>query len=171
MMGSILLYTGQAGGKTTTAFGLALRSVGHGHKVIVIQFMKGLRDTGEFKASSRLQPELEVYQFGRSEFVNLDRPDRVDIELARKGLMFAKEILRKKPHLLILDEINLAAAKGLLSTSEVLELLKQVPTETNIVLTGRFAPKELIEAADYVIEMIDRKRPVKELPARPGIEY
>jgi len=170
-MGSILLYTGQAGGKTTTAFGLALRSVGHGHKVIMIQFMKGLKDTGEVKASSRLQPEFELYQFGRPEFVNLDKPDRVDIELARKGLVFAKDMLRKKPNLLILDEINLAAAKGLLNSSEVLELFKRIPTETNLVLTGRLAPKEFVEASDYVIEMIDRKRPAKELPARPGIEY
>jgi len=170
--GYIHLYTGDGEGKTITAFGLALRAVGHGYKVIIIQFMKGRKDIGEYKIRERLQPEYEIHQFGREEFVDLKNPDPIDIELAQKGLEFAREALKKKPRLLILDEINLAVAVGLVKLEEVLELLDEVPEETVVVLTGRNAPKELIEKADLVTFMKDVKHPMKKgVPARRGIEY
>lgn len=92
--------------------------------------------------------------------------------MAKKGLEFAKKALKKKPDLLILDEINLAAAFKLIKLEEVLELLNNVPENTTVVLTGRRAPKELIERADLVTEMREIKHPMKKgVPARRGIEY
>ena len=170
--GYIHLYTGDGEGKTITAFGLALRAVGHGYKVIIIQFMKGRKDVGEYKIRERLQPEYEIYQFGREEFVDLRNPDPVDRELAQKALEFAREALKRKPRVLVLDEINLAVAAGLVKLEDVLRLLDEVPEETVVVLTGRNAPKELMEKADLVTVMKDVKHPMRRgVPARRGIEY
>ncbi|MEM2309057.1 MAG: cob(I)yrinic acid a,c-diamide adenosyltransferase, partial [Candidatus Bathyarchaeia archaeon] len=90
-MGYIHLYTGDGEGKSITAFGLALRAIGHGYKVIIIQFMKGRKDIGEYKIWKRLAPQYEIHQFGRKEFIDLNRPDPVDYVLARRALEFAKK--------------------------------------------------------------------------------
>jgi len=170
--GFVHLYTGEGEGKTLTAFGNALRAIGHGYKVIIIQFMKGRKNIGEYKIRERLAPEYEIYQFGRKEFIELKSPEPIDIELAQKGLAFAKEALKRKPKLLILDEINLAVAVGLLKLEDVLNLLDDVPSSTVAILTGRRAPKELIERADLVSEMREIKHPMKMgVLARRGIEY
>lgn len=170
--GFIHVYTGDGEGKTLTAFGLALRAVGHGYKVIIIQFMKGRKDVGEYKVKDKLQPEYEIYQFGREEFVDLNNPQPIDYELAKKALEFAEKALERKPRVLVLDEINLAAAIGLVRVEDVLKLLEKVPEETVVVLTGRRAPKEFIEVADLVTEMREIKHPHKlGVEARRGIEY
>ncbi|MEM0083215.1 MAG: cob(I)yrinic acid a,c-diamide adenosyltransferase [Candidatus Nezhaarchaeales archaeon] len=170
--GYIHVYTGDGEGKTLTAFGLALRAIGHGFKVIIIQFMKGRNDVGEYKIKDRLQPEYEIYQFGREEFVDLNNPQPIDYELARKALEFAEKALERKPKVLVLDEINLAAAIGLVKVEEVLKLLEKVPEETVVVLTGRRAPKEFIEIADLVTELKEIKHPYRfGVEARKGIEY
>ncbi|MEM2820411.1 MAG: cob(I)yrinic acid a,c-diamide adenosyltransferase, partial [Candidatus Bathyarchaeia archaeon] len=152
-MGFIHLYTGDGEGKSITAFGLALRAIGHGYKVIIIQFMKGRKDIGEYKIRKRLAPNYEIHQFGRREFIDLKNPDPIDYILARRALRFAKKAIKKKPRLLILDEINLAVSIGLIELKDVLELLSNIPKPTTVVLTGRNAPKELIERADLVTEM------------------
>jgi cob(I)alamin adenosyltransferase len=167
----MILYTGNGGGKTAAALGLALRGVGHGKKVIMVQFMKGRKDIGEYKASKRLAPEFVVRQFGRAGFVDLKNPSLEDKELAKKGLNYAKKALKKKPDTLILDEVNLATAIGLLDVQEVLSFLKYIPQETIVILTGRNAPEEFIDYADYVVELKDVKRPAKEIPPRKGFEY
>jgi cob(I)alamin adenosyltransferase len=171
--GLIYLYTGEGEGKTTNAIGLAMRAVGHGYKVIVIQFMKGLGDeVGEFRIQKRLKPEYEVHQFGRREFIDFKNPAREDYDLAREGLEFAKKAIKSKPKLLILDEINLAVHFSILPVGEVLAFLKTIPPETTIVLTGRRAPKELIDIADLATEMRMIKHPYeKGLIARKGVEY
>jgi len=170
--GYIHVYTGDGEGKTLTAFGLALRAIGHGYKVIIVQFMKGRKDVGEYKVKDRLQPEYEIYQFGREDFIDLNNPQPIDYELARKGLEFAEEALKKRPRVLVLDEINLAAAIGLVKVEDVLKLLEKVPEETVVVMTGRRAPKEFIEVADLVTEMREIKHPHKRgVEARKGIEY
>jgi cob(I)alamin adenosyltransferase len=170
--GFVHLYTGEGEGKTLTAFGSALRAIGHGYKVIIIQFMKGRENIGEYKIRGRLAPEYEIHQFGRKEFIDLKNPEPIDIELAQKGLSFAREALKKKPKLLILDEINLAVAFGILKLKDVLELLDEVPPSTVVVLTGRRAPKELIERADLASETLEIKHPMKMgVHARKGIEY
>ena len=172
-MGEIHLYMGDGGGKTTTALGVGLRAVGHGYKVVMIQFMKGRRDIGEYKAiKSRLSPQFEIYQFGRPSFVNLQKPSDEDRELARKGLEFARQVLKKKPFLLILDEINLAATIGLVDVKEVLKLLDETPEETHVILTGRHPPREFVDRADFVTYMACVKHPFSEgVRARKGLEY
>lgn len=170
--GQVHVYTGDGEGKTLTAFGLALRAIGHGYKAVIIQFMKGRKDVGEYMVKDRLQPEYEIYQFGREEFVDLSNPQPIDYELARKALEFAEKVLEKRPRVLVLDEINLAAAIGLVKVEDVLKLLEKVPEETVVVLTGRRAPKEFIEVADLVTEMKEIKHPYKlGVEARKGIEY
>jgi cob(I)alamin adenosyltransferase len=170
--GIIHLYTGNGGGKTTAALGVALRSVGQGRRVAVVQFMKGRKDIGEFKIQKKLGKDYAVYQFGRRDFVNLKKPSIKDEELANQALGFAKEIMREKmhPQLLILDEINIAAATGLISAGDVVDMLRCAPPGIDIYLTGRYAPKELVAAADYVTVVEDRKR-LPKMQARKGIDY
>lgn len=170
-MGEIYLYTGTGGGKTTNALGLALRCVGHDLKVIIIQFMKWWKSIGEYKIKDRLSPYYEIYQFGREGWIGLDNLTEEDRKLAEKGLEFARKIVKeKKPHLLILDEINLAVYCKLLDVKEVLKFLDEIPEETHVVLTGRFASKELIERADIVNEIVEIKAP-EEAPLTIGIQY
>jgi len=166
----VFLYIGRGAGKTTNALGLALRCVGHGLKVIVIQFMKGRKDIGEYKIRERLAPEYEIYQFGRPEFVDLENPSEEDRDLARKGLLFARECLKRRPHLLVLDELALACYVGLVSTEEVLKLLDEVPEGTDVVITGRYAPPELIDRADVVNMIVEVKYP-RETYNRIGINW
>jgi cob(I)alamin adenosyltransferase len=170
-MGLVHLYTGYGGGKTTSALGLALRALGHGQKVIIIQFLKGRKNIGEYKIREKLAPEYEIYQFGSPRFVDPKNLKPKDYELAEKGLEFAREALKKKPNLLILDEINLAAAGGLVKVEDILDLLKNIPKKTIVILTGRFAPDELINRADIVTTVEDIKGMKKRLPARKGYEY
>lgn len=171
-MGFIHLYTGDGEGKSVTAFGLALRAIGHGYKVIIIQFMKGRKDVGEYKIWRRLAPNYEIHQFGREEFIDLKNPEPIDYVLAERALKFAWKALKRKPRILILDEINLAVSIGLISLSDVLALLSDIPESTTVILTGRNAPKELIERADLVTEMREIKHPWRRgVQARKGIEY
>ena len=161
----IYVKTGEGGGKTTSAMGLALRALGHGKKVIIIQFMKG-RETGEMIALKKFKNCI-FKQFGREEFVNLTNPARVDKELARKALEYAFKSLDERPFMLILDEVNLAAATGLVKVKDVLRLIKKA--NCHIILTGRHSPKSFIRVADFVTNYEDVKR--KEVVAREGIEY
>ena len=170
-MGHIYLYTGTGGGKTTNALGLALRCVGHGLKVIIIQFMKWWKNVGEYKIKDKLAPYYEIYQFGREGWIGLGNLTEEDKRLAEKGLEFARKIVKeKRPHLLVLDEINLAVYCKLLDVKEVLKFLDEIPEETHVILTGRFASKELIERADIVNEVVEIKAPEK-FPTVIGIQY
>lgn len=165
----VYLYTGEGGGKTTNALGLALRCLGHGYRVVIIQFLKWWENTGEYKFR-KMCPNYEIRQFGRKGWIGLDNLDERDKELSRKALEFAKKVVKQKPRLLVLDEINLALDRKVLEVNEVIDFLNTVPKETNVVLTGRHAPKELIEFADFVNEIIDVKHP-KKIPTVRGIQY
>jgi len=170
-MGLVYLWTGEGAGKSTSAFGTALRAVGHKKKVVIIQFLKGRKNIGEYKVAKLLKPYYEIYQFGRKEFIDLKNPTKKDKQLAQKGLEFARKILKeKKPFLLILDEVNIAAAFNLIDKKEVLELLDKAPKNTTIYLTGRYAPKEFIKRADVVNEIKVIKYP-KTIKAKKGIQY
>jgi len=170
-MGHIYIFTGTGAGKTTNALGLALRSIGHKHKVVVIQFMKYWKNTGEVQVQKMLEPYYEIYQFGRKGWVGLGTLGDEDKKLAEKGLRFAEKIVKeKKPDLLILDEINLALYCQLLDLNDVLRFLDKIKNEIDIVLTGRFAPKELVERADFVNEIQDVKSP-KTMVTTEGIQY
>lgn len=168
----IYLFTGEGGGKTIAALGLALRSVGQERRVMVIQFLKGRKDTGEYKIAKRLKPYLKIYQFGRKEFVDLRNPTKKDKLLAKQGFEFAKQSLKLKPQLLILDEINLAIAAGMLSEKEVIAFLRKIPKRIDVVLTGRHASTRLYRVADGV-SVIKKVKHVfdRGIPARRGIEY
>ena len=170
-MGHIYLYVGTGAGKTTNALGLALRSVGHKHKVIIIQFMKWWKNIGEFKIQKMLAPYYEIYQFGRKGWIGLGNLNDADKKLAEKALKFAEKITNEKnPSLLVLDEINLALYCQLLDVREVIDFLNTIPKNTDVVLTGRFAPQELIERADFVNEIKDVKYP-KNMVTTIGIQY
>lgn len=170
--GNVYLWTGEGWGKTTSALGVALRAVGHGKKVIVVQFMKGRKNVGEYKSRTKLRPYFEMHQFGRKEFVDLKKPAEKDKKLAKKGFDFAKDAVKnKKPFLLVLDEVNIAAASGLLDVNEVIEFLDSVPKTTTVYLTGRYAPKKLIERADYATEIRPIKHPPLKGSGKIGIDY
>ena len=170
-MGYIYLYTGTGGGKTANALGLALRTVGHKRNVIIIQFMKWWKNTGEYKIRKTLEPYYEIHQFGRKGWHGLNNLKEEDRKLARKALNFARQaMIRKKPHLLVLDEINLAVYAKLLNVNDVLAILDLVPKRTHVVLTGRFASKELIERADFVNEVVALKYP-EQIPTTMGVQY
>ncbi len=171
--GLIQVYTGDGKGKTTCALGLALRAVGQGFKVYMVQFMKG-RETGEAKAASgRLAPDMTLRYFGRPGLVNLRAPDPEDLALVREAWDLARQVIRAGEHdLVILDEINLALTFNLLPAEEVFQVLRERPPWVEVVLTGRQAPPELVELADLVTEM----RPLKHyyeagVKARRGIEW
>lgn len=168
-MGEIRLLTGNGEGKTTSALGHALRALGNGHRVVMVQFLKGRKYIGEYKFQE-WQDNYKVYQFGRETFVDLKNPAKEDVKLANDGLKFAAEILKQKPFLLILDEINVAVGFKLIKAKDLIALLKKVPKETTVYLTGRYAPKELIEFSDYAAEIrtLKMKQPFS---MKEGIEY
>jgi cob(I)alamin adenosyltransferase len=170
--GLIQVYTGDGKGKTTCALGLALRAVGQGFKVYMVQFLKG-RETGEMQAAARLAPDLTLRSFGRPGLVNLRSPAPADLNLARQALDLAETLINAGEHdLVILDEINLALTYNLIPLDEVLTMLRERPPWVEVVLTGRQAPPEVVALADLVTEM----RPVKHyfeagVKSRRGIEW
>jgi cob(I)alamin adenosyltransferase len=170
-MGEVYVLTGTGPGKTTGALGLALRAVGQRKRVVIIQFLKWWKDTGEYKVRRRLAPYYEIHQFGRRGWKRKAELGEKDRKLVRRGLEFSREVVRKKkPDLLILDELNLALGWGLVGVGEVLRLLDELPEKTDVVLTGRYAPRELMERADVVNEVVELKRP-KRLLTKRGVQY
>jgi len=169
--GVLLVVTGTGKGKTTSAIGTALRALGNGFKVAVVQFMKG-RIYGELIVL-RDRLGVDVYQFGRNAFVDPKNPDPRDLQLAREGLDKAWEIVRAGQHdLLILDEIIYVASYGLLPEREVLELARARPRWMDLILTGRGASAELIELADTVSDVKEIKHHYKKgIESRAGMEY
>jgi cob(I)alamin adenosyltransferase len=173
--GLVVIYTGKGKGKTTAALGIVLRAVGHGFKVLMIQFIKGEWYYGELSSSKRLTPEFEMIAAGKG-FIGIldDDHDLVEhIKSAEDAFIIAKEkILSKKYDIIILDEINYAINLKLLSTNQVLELINIRPKQTSIVLTGNYAPNEIIKVADLVTEMNEIKHPYQQgIKAKRGIDY
>ncbi len=150
--GLVYVFTGDGEGKTTAALGLGLRALGHGKNVVVIQFMKGRKYVGEYQIQNLLK-NYEVYQFGKEQFVDLKNPDKKDKELAVKGLEFAKEMIKRRPDVLILDEINVVVDINLIKIKDVLNLIKTVPKNMVLILTGRNANKAVMKAADVVSDV------------------
>ena len=169
--GLIHVYTGNGKGKTTAAIGLGVRAVGDGLRVLMIQFMKGRRYS-ELDALEHLE-DFTVKQFGRDEFVSKEKPAKIDIDLAQKGLAYAKETIHKNSYdVVILDEINIAVDYQLITKDDVLQLLKDKPDSMELVLTGRNASAEIMKHADVVSEILEIKHPYqKGVLSRKGIDW
>ena len=167
--GYLHVYTGNGKGKTTAAFGLALRAAMAGKRVFVGQFIKSMR-YHETEVESIL-PQIHTEQFGRGCFIGHE-PEGADKEAAQKGLERCREALAGLDYdLVILDELNIALYFGLLTTGEVLEVLNDRGKQVETVITGRYAPQELIDAADLVTEMTEIKHYYqKGVESRDGID-
>ncbi|RLD02615.1 MAG: cob(I)yrinic acid a,c-diamide adenosyltransferase [Chloroflexota bacterium] len=166
----IYIFTGDGKGKTSAALGMAFRAAGYGYRSVVVQFMRG-RETGEIKMA-RKESLLTVSLFGRRGWVDFSDPSRKDCQLARAGLQRAKEVAVLKPFLLVLDEFNLAVARGLLEKKTALDFLREICSQTHVVLTGREAGKEFIEMADLVTEFKAVRHPFdKGRSAVCGLDY
>ena len=163
------VYTGNGKGKTTATIGLAIRAAGRGMKVGFIQFLKGI-PTGEHVFLSQ-HSVFEIVQIGSGDIFNKSEEQKA--EEAQKTLAYAEEqMLQGGYDLLILDEIFIAIAEDLITTQQVLDLLDKKPDSVELVLTGRYAPDEILERADLVTEMRMIKHPYeKGIPARRGIEF
>jgi cob(I)alamin adenosyltransferase len=170
--GLVIVITGNGKGKTTSAFGQALRAIGQGYKVFILQFMKG-RDYGEFKAAEKYLPRLTIRRSGLDSFVMRDSPAPVDIELARQGFELAKKAVASgKYRMIILDEINVAVDFKLIPLQDVLDLISSKPPMLDLILTGRYAAKEIISLADTVSEIKEIKHHYAAgIKDRAGIEY
>ena len=170
--GMIQLYTGEGKGKTTASLGQALRACGHGLRVLMIQFMKGSKNYGELLSAESV-PGLEIVQKGLPTFVKKGEPSEEDLRLAAEGMDLARRAVRGAEHdILILDEINCAVDYGLVDVKEVLELIDNKPEKMELILTGRYAPRELLEVADLVTEMREIKHHYNSgVQMREGIEF
>jgi len=173
--GLIIVHTGPGKGKTTAALGTALRAVGQGLKVLMVQFIKGSWHYGELDAAKMLGEEhLKIMPMGRG-FVKVgaEKPDPEDVRLAEEAWKFASsEILSARYGMVILDEINYAISYKMLPPEPVVETLKHKPEMVHVILTGRNAHPTLLEMADLVTEMREVKHPYqKGILAQKGIEY
>lgn len=166
----IQVYTGEGKGKTTAAFGLALRAVGAGLKVYIAQFIKN-GNYCEIKTLKTLK-NIKIEQFGLGCFIKR-KPSKKDLDLAKCGFAKIKKIISEKLYdVVILDEINIALNLKLINLEEFLTLIKNAPKSIELILTGRNAPRDLIKVADLVSEIKEIKHYYKKgLKARKGIEF
>ncbi|MFH1426837.1 MAG: cob(I)yrinic acid a,c-diamide adenosyltransferase [Candidatus Kerfeldbacteria bacterium] len=172
-LGLVHVYTGEGKGKSTAALGLAVRAAGQQLKVMIIHFIKGHKDYGELIIQGKLSPFIEIIQFGTPDYTDLDDPAAMDIYLANQGMEFARKAMRtERPDVMVLDEINTAAAHGLVDLNEVLDFIDNKNQNTELILTGRDAPPELLNAADIVTVMTATRSPYDEdFVPRRGIEH
>ncbi len=172
--GLLIVFTGNGKGKTTASLGMALRTIGHGHKVAIIQFIKGGWTTGEEKALKNLSSNISWHSLG--EGFTWETQDRVrDEELVKEAWQVAKRFITDESYkLVILDEINIATKLGYLSPEEIIKFIKSLNNRKNhIVLTGRGASESIINQADLVTEMKLIRHPFKEqgIKAQECVEY
>ena len=174
--GLVIVFTGNGKGKTTAALGMGLRTLGHGHKVAIIQFIKGSWTTGEKKAFEKFSNEIEWRSLGAG-FTWETQNRNKDQFLVKKAWEAAQEYMRNESYkLVILDEINIAIKLGYIDTEEIITFIKNLNMNKNlchVILTGRGASKEIIEFADLVTEMKLIKHPFKEqgIKAQECVEY
>jgi cob(I)alamin adenosyltransferase len=171
--GIIQIYTGNGKGKTTAALGLVLRALGSNFKVALVQFLKHRDNVGEIQEIQKKFPEVIVHQFGTGNFVTKNNVSDADRKSALEGLNKAKELIQSNQFdLIVLDEINVVTYFGIIDPTDVLELIQNKPENLELVLTGRYASKEIINVADLVTEMKEIKHPYNNgFQARKGIEY
>ena len=174
--GLVIVFTGNGKGKTTAALGIGLRTLGHGHKAAIIQFIKGAWTTGEKKAFDKFSNQIEWRSLGAG-FTWETQNRKKDQFLVNKAWEVAKEYIKNESYkLVILDEINIAIKLGYINTEEIILFLKELNMKKNlchVILTGRGASKEIIEFADLVTEMKLIKHPFREqgIKAQECVEY
>jgi cob(I)alamin adenosyltransferase len=173
--GIVIVYTGNGKGKTTASLGVALRALGHGLKVCMVQFIKGEWHYGELKSVKKLEPDFELIVAGKG-FVGIIDDDHSFDEHVRAAKI-AMDIVEQKMALdifdiMILDEINYAVHLGLLQLGDVIRMVKNRPKHLSLILTGNFACNEIILMADLVTEMKEIKHPYKKgIKAKLGIDF
>ena len=170
MKGYVHIYTGNGKGKTTAAFGLALRAAGAGLRVYIAQFVKGMKYS-EMNSLVKLEESITLKQYGRDCFIYRD-PEKEDIQAAQEGLREVREIMSSVEYnMIILDEANIATYYNLFSVDDLLDFIRAKPEEVELVITGRYADLRIMEKADLVTEMKEVKHYYqKGVQARDGIE-
>ena len=178
--GLTIVYTGNGKGKTSAALGAAMRALGHGKRVLIIQFFKGDWPVvyGELELAKRLHPQFEVLQLGRG-FVKImgdKKPFSEHVEAAQAALELTRERMHSGQYdLMILDEVIYALGYldfKLLELKDLLALISEKPPQMHLILTGRNAPAPILEVADLVTEMGEVKHPMASgVPAQLGIDY
>jgi len=170
--GLLIVHTGKGKGKSTAAFGMVMRAIGHGMKVGIVQFIKGAWNTGERTLLERFPDLCEIKALG--EGFTWETQDRArDIRLAEAAWAEAKRMLGDSSFsLVLLDELNIALRYEYISVDDVVDTLKSRRPDLHVIVTGRNAPEALIEAADLVTEMTLVKHPFRDgIKAQRGIEY
>ncbi len=173
--GLVLVLTGNGKGKTTSCLGMAVRAVGYGMRVVMIQFIKGSLHYGEIDGAKRLAPEFELVPMGRG-FVGIMGDSyafSVHADAAAKALAAAREkMLSGKYDIVILDEVNVALHLRLIPLEDVLSLIREKPEKVHLILSGRNAHEEVIRLAHLVTEMRSVKHPFDiGIEAEKGIDY
>ena len=170
--GLLIVHTGKGKGKTTAAMGLAMRAIGHGMKVGIVQFVKGVWETGEREVLNRFPDQVTIKAMGEGftwETQDLNR----DIAAAEAAWSAALDMIADPDNaMVILDELNIVLRYGYLPLEDVVAALKAKPRDLHVVVTGRNAKDELIEAADLVTEMTQIKHPFRSgVKAQAGVEF
>jgi len=167
--GLVHVYTGNGKGKTTAAVGLAVRAAGHGHRVYIGQFLKGI-PYGELALERFSGGLVEFHQFGSTSLIHTITD--ADRQRAEAGMLEVEEAVASgRFRLVILDEIHVAVHFDLVPVQRILKLMETRPKEVELVLTGRYAPSKIIDAADLVTEMLEVRHPfARGVVAREGIE-
>jgi len=170
--GLIILYTGDGKGKTCAALGTAFRAIGHECRVCMIQFIKGTIPSGELQAVKRVCDLMDIFPTGEG-FIWSEEDIDKNRETAQRAWEFAKEAIRSgKYDVVILDELTYLLNFGLIDEREAVEFLKSKPESMHLIITGRDAPRSLIDAAEIVTEMREIKHPLdKGIKAQRGIDY
>jgi cob(I)alamin adenosyltransferase len=170
--GLLIVHTGKGKGKSTAAFGMVFRAIGHGYKVGIVQFVKGAWGTGERDVLENFPDLVTIKAMG--EGFTWDTQDRQrDIAAARAAWEAAKEMIADPSYkMVLLDELNIVLRYEYLPLDEVIDALRGKPPDLHVIVTGRNAKEELIEIADLVTEMTEIKHPFRSgVKAQPGIEF
>jgi cob(I)alamin adenosyltransferase len=173
--GIVIVYTGNGKGKTTASLGVALRAIGHGLRVCMVQFIKGEWHYGELNSIKKLEPDFELIAAGKG-FIGIIDDDHAfeeHVRAAKTALdIVEQKILLDTFDIIILDEINYALHLGVLQLADVMKILQNRPKHLSLILTGNHACEEIITLADLVTEMKEIKHPYKKgIKAKRGIDF
>lgn len=168
-LGLVHVYTGDGKGKTTAALGMCARAVGHGYRALMIQFMK---TAGTYGENFLTLPGLEVVASGHDCLVFSDKITQADLDKAAEGMRLAAEALRSgKYRIVVLDEVSVAIKFGLVDVNDVVRAISERRSGVEAVVTGRYAPQELLDIADYISEIRAVKHPyLRGITSRKGVD-